>query len=92
MLESQDIMSWKAPTKDHRVQLSVPAENKALFKRLSKATFTLKVPGVVPSKGQETAQPPLMQASQDPWAKVPEHSLHDRAAEVSARQPAPLHP
>lgn len=92
MLESQDIMCWEVPTKNHQVQLSVPAENKALFKWLSKATFTLTVPGVVPSKGQETAQQPLTQASQDPWAKVPEHSLHDRAAEIPARQPAPLHP
>lgn len=92
MLESQDTMSWKMPTKDHWVQLSVLAENEALFKWPSKATFTSKAPGVTPSKGQGTAQQPLMQPSQDLWAKVPEHSVHDRAAEVSARQAAPLHP
>lgn len=32
MLESQDTMSWKVLTKDHWVQLSVLAENEALFK------------------------------------------------------------
>lgn len=80
-------MNWKAPTKD-----SALAENEALLRWPSKATFTSKAPGVTPNKGQETAQQPLMQPSQVPWAKVPEHSVHDRAAELSARQPAPLHP
>lgn len=64
------------------MQLSILAENKALLKWPSKAPFTLKVPGVIPSKGEETAQQPLMQPSQDPWPKVLEHSLHNRAAEV----------
>lgn len=82
MLESQDIRSWKVPTKDHWVQLSILAENKALLKWPSKAPLTLKVPGVIPGKGQETAQQPLMQPSQDPWAKVLEYSMHNRAAEV----------
>lgn len=91
MLESQDIMSWKAPTKDHWVQLTILAENEALFKQPSKATFTSNVLGVMPSKGQETAQQPLMQPSQDPWEKVPGHNVHDRAAGVLAMQPAPLH-
>lgn len=92
MSKLQDIMSWKAPTKDHWAQFSVLAENEALFKGPSKPTFTLKAPGVIPNKGQETTQQPLMQPSQDPWAKMPEHSVHDRAAEVAARQPAPFHP
>lgn len=84
MLESQDIMSWKVPTKDHWVQFAALAENEALFKQPSQATFTSKIPGMISSKGQETAQQPLMQTSQDPWAQVSEHSMHDRAAEVSA--------
>lgn len=93
MLESQNILGRQGPTRIIKsdslfLQRVKPFERGLLSRHL-------KVHGVTLGKGQETVQRlPVqpVQPSQHPWAKVPEHSVHDRAAELPGKRPASLHP